>query len=559
MKIIGKILGAILFGLILPHAAATTFYVNVSNTVPLAPYTNWTTAATNIQDAIDVSTNGDLVLVTNGIYQTGGRVINGSITNRVVINKAVTVQSVNGPSATTILGYQIQSGSTAYSNSVRCVYITNNATLSGFTLSGGSTRAGGSGNIQLRGGGGYCESTNAFLTNCFVIGNSCLGTFPYPSGGGVYLGTLSDCIISNNSVTPYGSSGGGASGSVLNNCLIISNRAPAGAGAISATLNNCSIIGNVVTNFGSTTFGAGIYSCVASNCLVAGNINNASLANGGGADSCTLYNCVLSNNFCALIGGGSSSSSLIGCLVVSNFALRGGGVYNSSATNCTFTGNVATNTGGGAYGGTLNNSIVFGNFCTNTAFLFSSNFYTTTLKNSWISEPVFANPTTGDFHLQSNSPCINAGNNGYVSIATDLDGNPRIVGGTVDIGCYEFQLPSSTLSYAWAQQFNLPTDGSADFTDADGDGLNNWQEWIAGTVPTNAASLLRLNAPTNAAPGLSVGWQSVNTRTYFLQRSTNLPAFTTLQSNLTGQINTTTFTDTSATNGGAYFYRVGVQ
>ena len=51
-----------------------------------------------------------------------------------------------------------------------------------------------------------------------------------------------------------------------------------------------------------------------------------------------------------------------------------------------------------------------------------------------------------NLRLQPNSPCINAGDNSYVTGATDLDGNPRISGGTVDIGAYEYQWPQLTLT-----------------------------------------------------------------------------------------------------------------
>jgi hypothetical protein len=130
------------------------------------------------------------------------------------------------------------------------------------------------------------------------------------------------------------------------------------------------------------------------------------------------------------------------------------------------------------------------------------------------------------------------------------------------IGAYEFQSPTSLISYAWLQQYNLPTDGSADTADPDGDGLNNWQEWRCGADPTNALSVLRLLPPVTAATNVTLSWQSVAGVNYFLERATSLvasPGFTPLATNVSGQSGTTTYTDTNAIGAGPWFYRVGLQ
>jgi hypothetical protein len=64
-----------------------TFYVNVSNSAPVAPFSTWATAATNIQDAILFANDGDRVLVRTGVYNE----------RLDFMGKAIAVSSEDGP------------------------------------------------------------------------------------------------------------------------------------------------------------------------------------------------------------------------------------------------------------------------------------------------------------------------------------------------------------------------------------------------------------------------------------------------------------------------------
>src|SRR4051812_16367061 len=227
------------------RAVADVHYVDVNSTNATLPYVSWSTAAMNIQDAVDAAAVGDEIVVTNGLYATGGR---GA--NRVKVDKQLNVRSVNGPQFTIIGGYD-----------GRCVYLTNGASLSGFTLTDGYTQYG------QYGAGVYCESRTAVVSNCVLSFNHAVNDYedPVGAGGGAYGGTLNNCTLSSNSASSYSTDfpvpatayGGGAYDCALNDCTLTGNSAASynaqyyydictadGGGAYNCLLNNCTLVGN---------------------------------------------------------------------------------------------------------------------------------------------------------------------------------------------------------------------------------------------------------------------------------------------------------------------------
>ncbi len=445
-------------------AAQPVHFVALASTSPAPPYTNWVSAATNIQDAVDAAEAGATVLVGGGVYALGGRVVYGSMSNRVAVTKPITIQSVNGPAATVIQGYQMP-GVTNGDNAIRCVYLGDGAMLVGFTLTNGATRA--AGDIdQEESGGGVWTGLGGVVSNCLFRGNAA-----YNSGGAAYYGTLNNCVLGGN---------------------------------------------------------------------------QAML--GGGAYRSTLFNCLLTNNVAGAYGGGVYYGALANCTIVANSAYRGGGVSSATLNNCILYYNNART-------GSNYDYAAFNCCCTMPLPPLSTG------SGNFANEPLFIDQAAGNLHLQPSSPCINSGLNAFVLSMTDLDGNQRISGGTVDVGAYEFPTPLSIISYAWLQHYGMPLDGSADGADPDGDGLVNWQEWIAGTDPTNSASTLRMLPPTNTPNGLILSWTSVTNQTYSLERATDLSgprAFSLLQTNLPGRNGVTTYTDTNSLGLQPVFYRVRV-
>src|SRR5262249_18786439 len=111
-------------------ASCATLYVDLNSSNPTAPYTSWTTAARVIQDAVDAGAAGDEVVVTNGLYASGGRAVGTNLlANRVVVDKPLTLRSANGPQFTIIEGHQATNNDIE-SGAFRCVYLSSGANLS---------------------------------------------------------------------------------------------------------------------------------------------------------------------------------------------------------------------------------------------------------------------------------------------------------------------------------------------------------------------------------------------------------------------------------------------
>lgn len=459
MRLLGLVVGLIHMFSVLNGFSAVR-YVNQTNPSPMLPYTDWATAATNIQDAIDAANVGDEILVTNGVYKFGGRVTTSvTTTNRIALSQAVLLRSVNGPVVTSIEGAPDPSGGIGNS-AIRCAYVGTNAIISGFTLTNGYTPYGDN-------GGGVWGESSAVVSNCVLVGNG------------------------------SGFSGGGGHGGKYYNCTFRKNTAIWGGGTWNAFLYNCILTGNR-----------------------AGEV-------GGGAGQCTIYNCTLTGNWSGDYGGGVWSCPVYNSIVYYNDDPGNYYPYSYGSFDycCTFplpsrgTGNIDT-------------------------------------------APLFIDLPGGNLRLQSNSPCINRGDNSFITANTDLDGRTRIIEGSVDMGAYEYKPGVNGHFLQWMQLYGLPTDGTADNADPDGDTLTNWQEWRAGTGPTDQLSCLRLLTPVLSGSNVVLSWESVLGRSYSLECGADLgppPHLLKLATNLHGQIETTTYTHTNAASAGRLFYRVEVE
>lgn len=141
-----------------------------------------------------------------------------------------------------------------------------------------------------------------------------------------------------------------------------------------------------------------------------------------------IQNCLVVNSALgglAVIGSGTGNGSVTNCTVANNGRLGieySSSMGNHAVTNSIVHGNLGPGFIGLSLGGVVVQTQNMGDDIVGVGNL----------------NPQFVNDTT-DFHLQSGSPAIDAGSNTFNTTDFDLDANPRVVNGVVDIGAYESQ------------------------------------------------------------------------------------------------------------------------
>ncbi len=489
----------------------TTWYVNAATGDDTNYGLTEDEPLATIQKAIDLASNNETIVIAAGTYTGPG--------NRDIDfwGKAVTVRSTD-PNDPNIVANTIISCEGSISEPHQGFIFANHegldSSLHGITITGSYHWDGGA--IQI-------EGSSPTITRCRFVNNSALdggairyhsapgspkplidsclfeGNVARLSGGAICMGgapTLTNCVFKNNYAHFRGGAilcGGSSSAPAIDSCLFENNAASQG-GAISIcnsskpTLTNCVFRNNYAKRWGGAIEYIRSSEPAFVNCAF---IANESTYDGGAI---------------ATEPGDFSSSLFMNCLFAGNSARRGGAICgdNDVLLNCTFADNRASIKGGCILGfddcrTELTGCILWGNRDSGSnlesaqiAYLIGPYGSVPQLNyccvEGWTgnlggTDNMGLDPCSvkaghwdpngtpdeladdffvmGNYNLFATSPCIDAGDPNYAAEPneTDIDGKPRIIGGRIDMGAYEYWPPVEAKMHFTPQTLDCKSSG----------------------------------------------------------------------------------------------------
>ena len=356
-----------------------------------------------IQAAVDAAVSGDTVLVTDGTYSGPGNV-------NLIVNKPIEIKSEHGPNLC-IIDCQGNGRALTFTGAE-----TEGSLLSGFTIRGGK--------VLDKGGGILCENgAKPTIDDCIITGNEArqqVGTIEMGFGGGIA------CVSSSP---------------VISNCHIEGNGAGYGGGGVfcigsSPTITGCTIIGNNCGNSGGGVYMGSKSSPAISSCMVTG--NSATLYGGGfyasGTSSPSITNCTVADNSTpnAENTEGGGMYLYYGCQVTianaifwDNSAFQGPEIRMKDHCNLKVS---FSNIKGGK-----NNIAIDALTLTASTSTASASTLDWSDDTNMDVDPRFVGED--DYHLASDSPCVDAGTKEDVTLPeSDFEGDPRVLSSSTDMG-----------------------------------------------------------------------------------------------------------------------------
>lgn len=442
---------------------------------------SWATAFADLQNALAVATNGDEIWVAAGVYtpstsiyesfnlvpgvgmyggffgnesereqrdwQTNPTVLSGdNIGNDITDDRGVITTTDH------IVGTNIKNVVRIDSTSEKT--FTETAVLDGFIITGGEAVFS---KPHSTGGGVRCDcAANACdptFNNLVFSGNESSWAGAMSSNACHY--TMNNVVFSGNSAL---ASGGaiyiGNASPTLNNVVFSENRAKWGGAVFNegydgninqATFNNVTLIGNTSSNYGGAMANVGTLGNSSPSLNNVTFIRNSASGNGGaminlgdssGNSSPNLVNVTFYGNSTNNKGGaifsngnnGNSRPSLTNVIMWENTAVISGSIlFNQVATPTITTSLIQGGINGEDIYNDVNSSVQNGG-------------------GNIDEDPLFVDADNDNVRLRSDSPAMDTGTNSVISLSTDIDENPRVANGIVDMGAYETPYFTVTVS-----------------------------------------------------------------------------------------------------------------